>query len=112
MQLLHLFLISAVILVGAYFTYGKYVAKKFKINNKNITPSHTFEDGVDYVPSKPILLLGHHFASIAGAGPIVGPIIAITFGWVPSVIWILLGGIFFGAVHDMGSIISSMRNVN
>src|SRR5690606_38419022 len=97
-------------LVGAYFTYGKYVAKKFKINNKNITPSHTFEDGVDYVPSKPILVLGHHFASIAGAGPIVGPIIAITFGWVPAVIWILIGGIFFGAVHDLGSIIASLRN--
>lgn len=110
MQLVHLFLASAVILVGAYFTYGKYVARKFRISDKNIAPSHTFEDGVDYVPSKPILVLGHHFASIAGAGPIVGPIIAITFGWVPAVIWILLGGIFFGAVHDLGSIIASMRN--
>lgn len=110
MQLIYLFLLSAIILCGAYFTYGKYVAQKFRINNKNITPSHRMEDGVDYVPSKPIVVLGHHFASIAGAGPIVGPIIAITFGWVPAVIWILLGGIFFGAVHDLGSIMASIRN--
>lgn len=110
MQLIYLFLFSALTLVGAYFIYGKYVFKKFKISNKNTTPSHTMEDGVDYVPSKPIVVLGHHFASIAGAGPIVGPIIAITFGWIPAVIWILVGGIFFGAVHDLGSIVASMRN--
>src|SRR5690606_4536883 len=98
------------VLIGAYFTYGKYVAKKFKIHNRNLAPSHRLEDGIDYMPSKPIVVLGHHFASIAGAVPIVGPIIAITFGWVPAVIWILIGGIFFGAVHDLGSIIASMRN--
>lgn len=110
MQLIYLLLFSAIILLGAYFTYGKYVAKKFMVHNRNITPSHRLEDGIDYVPSKPIVVLGHHFASIAGAGPIVGPIIAITFGWVPAVIWILIGGIFFGAVHDLGSIIASLRN--
>lgn len=110
MQLIYLFLFSAIILVGAYFVYGKYVFRKFKINNDNITPSHRLKDGVDYVPSKPIVVLGHHFASIAGAGPIVGPIIAITFGWVPAVIWILVGGIFFGAVHDLGSMVASLRN--
>ncbi|MFC4874778.1 carbon starvation protein A [Negadavirga shengliensis] len=110
MQLIHLFLFSAVILIGAYFIYGKYVFKKFKIDNNNITPSHRLKDGVDYVPSKPIVVLGHHFASIAGAGPIVGPIIAITFGWIPAVIWILVGGIFFGAVHDLGSMVASLRN--
>jgi len=110
MQLVYLFLFSAIVLFGAYFTYGKFVFKQFKISNKNITPSHRFEDGVDYVPSKPIVVLGHHFASIAGAGPIVGPIIAITFGWVPAVIWILVGGIFFGAVHDLGSMVASLRN--
>lgn len=110
MQLIYLFLFSAIILIGAYFTYGKFIARKFKINNRNITPSHTLQDGVDYVPSKPVVVLGHHFASIAGAGPIVGPIIAITFGWIPAVIWILVGGIFFGAVHDLGSIMASLRN--
>ncbi|MEX2594594.1 MAG: carbon starvation protein A [Anditalea sp.] len=110
MPLIYLFIFSAIILIAAYFTYGKFVFKKFKISNKNTTPSHDLEDGVDYVPSKPIVVLGHHFASIAGAGPIVGPIIAITFGWIPAVIWIIVGGIFFGAVHDLGSIVASMRN--
>lgn len=110
MHLSVLILFSAAVLVLAYFTYGKYVFKKLKIDNKNIAPSHTHEDGVDYVPSKPFVVLGHHFASIAGAGPIVGPIIAVTYGWIPAVIWILLGGIFFGAVHDVGSMVASMRN--
>ena len=110
MPLSYLIAFSAVFLIGAYLTYGKYVFKKFKLNNKNITPSHVLEDGVDYVPSKPFIVLGHHFASIAGAGPIVGPIIAVTFGWVPAVIWILIGGVFFGAVHDLGSMVASIRN--
>ncbi|WP_194777256.1 carbon starvation CstA family protein [Pararhodonellum marinum] len=110
MSLITLFLFSAIILFAAYFLYGKYVFKKFKINDDNVTPSHTLEDGIDYVPSKPIVVLGHHFASIAGAGPIVGPIIAVTFGWIPAVIWILVGGIFFGAVHDLGSMVASLRN--
>jgi carbon starvation protein len=101
---------SAFILILAYFTYGKYVAVKLKINNKNITPAHTLEDGIDYIPSKTPLVLGHHFASIAGAGPIVGPIIAVTFGWIPAVIWILVGSIFFGAVHDLTSMVASMRH--
>lgn len=110
MHLSHLVLFSAIVLIGAYFTYGKFVFKKFKISNKNIAPSHTHKDGVDYVPSKPFVVLGHHFASIAGAGPIVGPIIAVAYGWIPAVIWILVGGIFFGAVHDVGSMVASMRN--
>lgn len=110
MHLSVLILFSATVLIVAYFTYGKYVFKKLKIDNKNVAPSHTMEDGVDYVPSKPFVVLGHHFASIAGAGPIVGPIIAVTYGWIPAVIWILLGGIFFGAVHDVGSMVASMRN--
>jgi carbon starvation protein len=110
MPLIYLYLISALVLVGAYFIYGKYVFRKFQVDNKNITPSHRHRDGVDYVPSKPVVVLGHHFASIAGAGPIVGPIIAVAFGWVPAVIWILVGGIFFGAVHDLGSMVASLRN--
>lgn len=110
MNLIILLIISGIILLTAYFTYGRFVARKLKISNKNITPAHSHEDGVDYIPSKTPVVLGHHFASIAGAGPIVGPIIAVTFGWIPAVIWILVGGIFFGAVHDLGSMVASMRH--
>lgn len=110
MTLVTLLLIAAAVLLTAYFTYGKFVAAKFKISNKNITPAHTHEDGVDYIPSKTPVVFGHHFASIAGAGPIVGPIIAVAFGWIPAVIWILVGGIFFGAVHDLGSMVASIRH--
>ncbi|WMJ74085.1 carbon starvation protein A [Cytophagaceae bacterium ABcell3] len=110
MSLVLLLLISGAILLTAYFTYGRFVVRKLNINNKNITPAHTHKDGVDYIPSKPFVVLGHHFASIAGAGPIIGPIIAVTFGWVPAVIWILVGGIFFGAVHDLGSMVASIRH--
>lgn len=110
MTLSFLLIISAIILVTAYFTYGNLVYKKFRLDKNRKAPSHTYQDGVDYVPSKPIVVLGHHFASIAGAGPIVGPIIAVTFGWIPAVIWILVGGIFFGAVHDLGSMAASLRN--
>lgn len=110
MSLIALLVVSAIVLTTAYFTYGKYVYKKFGLDDSRKAPSHTYSDGIDYVPSKPIVVLGHHFASIAGAGPIVGPIIAVTFGWIPAVIWILVGGIFFGAVHDLGSMAASLRN--
>jgi carbon starvation protein len=110
MTLTALLIISGIILLTAYFTYGNFVYKKFGLSDTRKAPSHTFQDGIDYVPSKPIVVLGHHFASIAGAGPIVGPIIAISFGWIPAVIWILVGGIFFGAVHDLGSMAASLRN--
>ena len=110
MALSTLLVVSGIILLIAYFTYGNYVYKKFKLNDDRPSPAHTYQDGVDYIPSKPIVVLGHHFASIAGAGPIVGPIIAVTFGWVPAVIWMLVGGIFFGAVHDLGSLAASLRN--
>lgn len=109
MNLALLLVLSAIILILAYKFYGSYVYKKFGLSNENKAPSHTLRDGVDYEPSKPIVVLGHHFASIAGAGPIVGPIIAVTFGWIPAVLWILIGGIFFGAVHDLGSMAASLR---
>jgi carbon starvation protein len=102
--------VSAIILLIAYRTYGKFIADKLSIDNKNVTPAHRLADGVDYIPSKPAVVLGHHFASIAGAGPIVGPIIAVTFGWIPAIIWILIGGIFFGAVHDVSSMVASLRH--
>lgn len=109
MSLALLLLISAVILLAAYRFYGNFVYQKFGLDDSRKAPSHSHRDGVDYEPSKPIVVLGHHFASIAGAGPIVGPIIAVTFGWIPAVIWILVGGIFFGAVHDLGSMAASLR---
>ncbi|WP_296704245.1 carbon starvation protein A [Algoriphagus sp.] len=109
MSLPLLLIASGIILFLAYKFYGGFVYKKFGINDKKPAPSHEFNDGVDYEPSKPIVVLGHHFASIAGAGPIVGPIIAVTFGWIPAVIWILVGGIFFGAVHDLGSMAASLK---
>ena len=109
MSLALLLLISGIILILAYKIYGNFVYKRFGLDDSRKAPSHLLRDGVDYEPSKPIVVLGHHFASIAGAGPIVGPIIAVTVGWIPAVIWILVGGIFFGAVHDLGSMAASLR---
>ena len=94
----------------AYKFYGDFLIKKFKVTDENQTPSHTLYDGIDYVPAKAPVLLGHHFASIAGAGPIVGPVIAAGFGWLPVYLWIILGAIFIGGVHDFSSIIASVRH--
>jgi len=95
----------------AYNTYGKWIAKKiFKLNDKNPVPSKEFEDGVDYVPTKKHILLGHHFTTIAGTGPIVGPAIGVIWGWVPAFIWVFFGSIFMGAVHDFTSLVVSARN--
>ena len=98
------------ILIIAYLTYGKWLAKQWGIDPSRETPSHTEEDGIDYVPAKAPVLMGHHFSSIAGAGPINGPIQAAVFGWVPVFLWVLIGGIFFGAVHDFGALFASIRN--
>ena len=110
MSVLWLMGIVLILLILAYNTYGRFVEKKLNINKETKTPAHTHYDGVDYVPAKAPVLLGHHFASIAGAAPIVGPIIAATFGWLPAILWILIGGIFFGAVHDFTSLIASVRH--
>lgn len=110
MSLSLLVLASAAILLLAYFTYGRYLSRLLGLDDANPTPAHTRRDGVDYVPSRTPVVLGHHFASIAGAGPIVGPVVAIAFGWIPAVIWILVGGIFFGAVHDLASMTASIRH--
>ncbi len=94
-----------------YHLYGKYLAHGiFKLSNKAPVPSKEFEDGVDYVPTKKEIIFGHHFTSIAGTGPIVGPAIAIIWGWVPALIWVFLGAVIMGAVHDFGSLVISMRN--
>ncbi|MDQ1265076.1 MAG: carbon starvation protein, partial [Bacteroidota bacterium] len=99
-------------LVFAYFWYGNKIKNKvLKSSDSNITPANTVNDGIDYVPTKPAILYGHHFSSIAGAGPIVGPILAFAlFGWVPAMIWILVGSVFMGAVHDYTTLIVSARH--
>lgn len=99
-----------VLFLIAYVTYGSWLAKQWGVDNTRVTPAHEMEDGVDYVPAKSPVLLGHHFASIAGAGPINGPIQAAVFGWIPVFLWIVLGGIFFGAVQDFSSIFVSIRH--
>lgn len=100
-----------VLYIVAYHTYGRYLARRiFRIEPERTPPSVEFEDGVDYVPSRRELVFGHHFTSIAGTGPIVGPAVAVVWGWVPALIWVLVGSIVMGAVHDFGSLVVSMRN--
>jgi len=95
----------------AYKFYGTFISKKiFELKNSNETPAHKFSDGIDYVPTRKEIIFGHHFASIAGTGPIVGPAIGIIWGWVPAIIWIVLGTITIGSVHDFGSLVLSIRN--
>jgi carbon starvation protein len=95
----------------AYKLYGQFIGKKvFALSNANKTPSHEFEDGKDYVPTRKGIIFGHHFTSIAGTGPIVGPAIGIIWGWVPALIWVFVGTIVMGAVHDFGALVLSMRN--
>jgi carbon starvation protein len=96
--------------VVAYRLYGGFITKRLEVNNNKETPSHTMYDGVDYCPAKAPVLLGHHFASIAGAGPIVGPVIAAGFGWLPVYLWVVFGAIFIGGVHDYSSIVASVRH--
>lgn len=110
MNSLLLLIISIAVLVIGYITYGGWLAKQWGVDPSKETPSHTQQDGVDYVPAKAPVLMGHHFASIAGAGPINGPIQAAIFGWLPVLLWILIGGIFFGAVQDFSSIFASIRH--
>ena len=105
--------VSFIVLLVAYLTYGRYLAKQWGVNltdKADPTPAHAQFDDVDYVPAKAPILLGHHFSSIAGAGPINGPILAAFFGWLPVVLWILIGGIFVGGVHDFGSLFASVKN--
>ena len=101
---------AIVLLVIGYICYGGWLAKQWGIDPKRKTPAVTMEDGVDYVAAPPAVLMGHHFSSIAGAGPINGPIQASVFGWVPVFLWCVLGGIFFGGLQDFGSLFASVRN--
>ncbi len=110
MNSLVVLIISIIVLVCGYIFYGSHLAKKWGLSPVGKTPAHTMEDGHDYVPTKKPVLMGHHFASIAGAGPINGPIQAAIFGWVPVLLWIVIGGIFVGAVQDFASLFASVRH--
>jgi|SRR3990170_1262122 len=111
MNLLLIALLAGLILLGAYFLYGRFLEKKLSLDNNNPVPSQTMYDGVDYIPTRKTLLLGQHFSAIAAAGPIVGPILAgLLFGWVPALLWILVGSIFVGGVHDLSALVASVRH--
>lgn len=103
-------IIALVVLGGAYLLYGRYLQNKWGIDPNAKTPAYELEDGVDYVPADTNVVFGHQFASIAGAGPINGPIQAAIFGWLPVLLWVLIGGVFFGAVQDFASMYASVKN--
>ena len=103
-------IIAIALLIIGYVCYGGWLAKQWGIDPSRKTPAHELEDGVDYVPAKAPVLMGHHFSSIAGAGPINGPIQAAAFGWLPVLLWVVIGGIFFGGVHDFGALFASVRH--
>ena len=103
--------VGGIILFIGYVFYGRYLAEKvLKLDPNEKTPAHTLYDNVDYVPTPAPILLGHHFSSIAGAGPITGPVAAAAFGWVPVFLWIVIGSVFFGGVHDFTSLVASVRH--
>lgn len=103
-------LIAIVVLAAGYLLYGRWLANKWGIDPKAKTPAFTHEDGQDYVPSSKLTVFAHQFSSIAGAGPVTGPILASVFGWVPVLLWLLIGGLFFGAVQDFGALYASVKN--
>jgi carbon starvation protein len=103
-------LIGIVALAAGYLLYGRWLAKKWGIDPNAKTPAYTHEDGQDYVPSSKFTVFSHQFSSIAGAGPVTGPILASVFGWVPVLLWLIIGGLFFGAVQDFGALYASVKN--
>lgn len=111
MNILFIILPCFVLLLLGYLLYGRLLARIVKLNDETPTPAVCVNDGVDYVPAKPFLLLGQHFSAIAAAGPIAGPILAgIYFGWLPTIIWIIIGAIFIGGVHDFTALVASVRH--
>ncbi len=110
MQSVMIVLLGLIGMLAGWFFYSKFIAEKiFRLDPKFTTPAHAFNDGSDYVPTNKVVLWGHHFTSVAGAAPIVGPAIAVYWGWVPAVLWVVLGTIFFAGVHDMGALWASNR---
>ncbi len=110
MSAILILLIAFALLALGYIFYGSWLAKQWGVDPNHETPAHTSYDGKDFVPANPAVLMGHHFSSIAGAGPINGPIQAAVFGWVPVFLWVVIGGIFFGAMHDFGALFASIRH--
>ena len=111
MQTLLIAIIAAFGFIVAYHTYGKWLGKKiFQLSADAICPSIELQDDVDFVPTPRSIIFGHHFTSIAGTGPIVGPAIAVMWGWLPALLWVVFGAIFVGALHDFGSLVVSLRN--
>jgi len=111
MSLYWIALATALLFLGAYFSYGRFLARQFELKENRPTPASEINDGVDFVPAKKGFLLGQHFSAISAAGPIVGPILAaLWFGWLPVLLWIVAGAIFFGAVHDFSSLVGSVRH--
>ncbi|MBU3023916.1 carbon starvation protein A [Aestuariibacter sp. A3R04] len=111
MQSVMIVILGIIGMMLGWFVYSKFIATKiFKLDEKFVTPAHELADGVDFVPTNKVVLWGHHFTSVAGAAPIVGPAIAVYWGWVPAVLWVVLGTIFFAGVHDMGALWASNRH--
>ncbi|MCG7534702.1 carbon starvation protein A [Pseudoalteromonas sp. OOF1S-7] len=111
MQSIMIVLFGILGMLFGWFVYSKFIAEKiFKMDDKFVTPAHELNDGIDYVPTNKVVLWGHHFTSVAGAAPIVGPAIAVYWGWVPAVLWVVFGTIFFAGVHDMGALWASARH--
>jgi carbon starvation protein len=111
MNTIILMVLSFVGYIIAYRTYGRYIARKILVtSDKNLMPAHELKDGIDYVPTKKSIVFGHHFTTIAGVGPIVGPAIGVIWGWVPAFLWVFIGSIFMGAVHDFSALVISARN--
>jgi len=109
--LMTMFIVTVVFFLAAYVLYGRFQVKLYGLDDSRKTPAEVYFDGIDYVPTHPAVLLGHHFSSIAGAGPVVGPITAASmFGWLPAYLWCLIGSAFLGGVHDMGSLVASIRH--
>jgi len=104
-----LLILGFILFLFAYRIYGRYIAKLFDENDATPTPACSIKDDCDYVPTKPLVLFSHHFASIAGGGPIIGPTLALMFGFMPVWLWIVVGSIFIGGVHDMTALFASVR---
>ena len=108
---------SAIVLIGSLFLfhcgykfYSRFISEKiYDLDDKQKTPAHKFKDNIDYIPTNKHILFGHHFTSIAGAAPIIGPCIAVYWGWLPALLWVVLGTIFMGAVHDFGALVISLK---
>ncbi|RPF23324.1 carbon starvation CstA family protein [Myceligenerans xiligouense] len=111
MNSLLLAVIGIAMVLGGYFLYSKYLASRvYRLDPEYATPAHTMNDGVDYVPTNKFVLWGHHFTSVAGAAPIVGPAVAVIWGWLPAFLWVTIGTVFFAGMHDMGALWASARN--